>query len=185
MASSPAAEGRLDSIDDLPRLSAPLALTVPGEHGLLMGEVWWMDARELVFWTAEPAPLRGEALMRVDLRRNNVVDLSVSGVPGEEPCRHRNGTVQVARWVARSGDAAPVLDVVKAMNPAAFVVGYRPVRLPAAAPAFVERRAGQVELQEAREAAARELATAEAALARARRGRWTGLFGGLDRKSVV
>lgn len=124
-------EARAPTMADLPRLAQPLPATFAGSYGLCMGEILWIDLKELVLWTAEPLTAGRELAGRIDFKRGSCIDVGLSVVEGEPIAKHRNGMVQVLRWSARGTDAASrAPDAVKHVNPAAFVAGYRAPRLP-------------------------------------------------------
>ncbi|MBM4366936.1 MAG: pentapeptide repeat-containing protein, partial [Deltaproteobacteria bacterium] len=170
------ADERPSSVTELPRMNATFPMTMLGDLGLCMGEAWWMDSAEVCFWAPEPLPSGREMPGRVDFRRGTIADLGLRLVDTEPPAKHRGGFVFIARWTTRAaGDAAKVVEALKAANPVAFLPGYRPPRLPAGTAAWngVERRAGVAEITAQKAKLAEDLAASQDALARARaRRKW-------------
>lgn len=169
---STAPDARAATLGELPRMNQTFPLTVLGDHGLCMGEAWWMDASEICFWVPEPIPGNRELPARVDFRRGTIADLGIRLLDSEAPAKHRGGVVVIGRWTTRSAaDGARVADTLRLQNPVAFAPGYRPPRLPAAATSWngIERRAGAAE---SRAKLTEEVASARVATERAKSSRW-------------
>ncbi len=172
-------DARASTLGDLPRMNQTFPLTILGDHGLCMGEAWWMDGAEICFWAPEPLPGNREMPARVDFRRGTIADVGIRLLDSEAPAKHRGGVVVIGRWTTRSAaDGARVTEALRAQNPVAFAPGYRAPRLPAAAANWngIERRAGAAE---ARAKLTDEVVGAREAASRLKTARWGFLAAGL------
>lgn len=116
-----------------PRMKRPLSLAIQGEYGLNMGEAWWMDLREMLFWSPEKMPGGRDLHTRIDFHEGLMLDVTLRCPESQPPMRYRSGYLHTGLWIAKDAQTeAKARARLREMNPVVLTPEYQSPRLPAA-----------------------------------------------------